>query len=157
VTGGIIEAPTLTPRANAVGALTATGPSVGARDGPAESPDTIELMRQARFGDRMAQISTDTYNESDNQRVENSDAAREIAPPVTADRLVARIDVPIFGTRTLPTRPIPEPLETIESLAEKLEITEQDLYESLQDGSFRQRLSDAGMEARMGILVNRYL
>ncbi len=109
----------------------------------------------------MARISSEAYNEADDQRVEKTDSARETpraAPPlVAADRLVARIEVPIFGARPIPSRPIPEPLETVESLAEKLEITAQDLYQSLQDGSFRQRLADAGMDARMGILVNKFM
>lgn len=164
VTGGIIESLTSTPRPNAAGALTATGPSVGARDGPPGSSDSVELAKRARFADPMAKMATGAYNENDDRKVEASDAAREssptpkaLDPPVTADRLIARIDVPIFGARQLPSRQIPEPLETVESLAEKLEIRAEDLYESLQDGSFRQRLADAGMDARMGVLVNQYL
>ena len=145
-------------RVNGPGHLTPTSPTVGARDGPPGRPDSLELAQRVRSGQRLAEIAAGVHAEADDTQVAPADASRESAPPpVTGQRLIARVHQAPFGPDPSYARPIGELPQTIDSLAEKLEISAEDLYESLQDGSFRQRLTDSGFEARLGILVNRLL
>lgn len=120
--------------------------------------DASELTQRVRNGERMAEIAAEVHVEEDDLRVALTDSVRETAPPVVAQRLIARLPQATFGSRPLQGTPsVTQQAKAVESLAARLELRAEDLHQSLEDGSFRQLLADSGVEARLGILVNKLL
>lgn len=117
-----------------------------------------ELAQRVRSGERLAEIAAEVHVGSDSLRTVMAEAITASAPPAVAHKLVAQLPAVIAGSRPhRPTGAIDRPSEAMESLASKLNVNLEQLQDSIDDGSFRGLLEDSGVEARMGILINKRL
>ncbi len=117
-----------------------------------------DLAQRVRSGERLAEIAADVHVGSDTLQNVMAEAITASAPPAVAHRLVSQLPSVISGNRAhRPTGSYERPSEVIETLATRLNVKVEQLQESIEDGSFGDVLADRGVEARMGILINKRL
>ncbi|MGI9595342.1 MAG: hypothetical protein ACR2QK_04235 [Acidimicrobiales bacterium] len=117
-----------------------------------------ELAQRVRSGERLAEIAAEVHIGSDTLRTVMAEAITASAPPAVAHRLVSQLPSVIAGSKPhRPTGAIERPTEAMESLASRLQVSVERVHESIEDGSFRELLADRGVEARLGILINKKL
>lgn len=123
--------------------------------------DPGELSQRVRSGERLAEIAADVDVSSEQLKTVMAEAITDTASPRLAHRMLADLGNVVAGGRkpykTGPVDEQPEPPEALKSLATKMDMRTEKLQESIENGSFRELLADSGVEARLGILVNKHL
>ncbi|MGH1488348.1 MAG: hypothetical protein ACRBK7_02980 [Acidimicrobiales bacterium] len=106
----------------------------------------------------MAEIAADVHVSSDQLKTAMAEAITDTASPKVAQNLVANLGNVISGGRKPTEASTAEPpSEALKSLAHKMDMRTEQLQESIENGSFRELLADSGVEARLGILINKKL
>ncbi len=120
--------------------------------------DPVELSQRVRSGERLAEIAADVHVSSEQLKTVMAEAITDTASPKVAQRMLANLGNVVSGSskphHAKPTEPPPEALK---SLATKMDMKTEQLQESIENGSFRELLADSGVEARLGILINKKL
>jgi hypothetical protein len=117
----------------------------------------VELNQRVRSGERLAEIAADVEISPERLKSAMAEALTNTEPPQIVQRMKADLAAAASGRRTKSFRagPTDDPGEALKTLAEKMDMRTEQLQESIENGSFRELLADSGVEARLGILVNK--
>lgn len=136
------------------------GPIKAAMDGAAEAlgMEPTELKQRLEAGDTLGSIAEETGTSTEELKAAMVAAVAEVSPADVVDRVTADLDKIIAGERPQgPHRPPPgsvDPSKAIERLAESLDLTSEDLFAAIEDGTFADLLKTEGVNDSRGLLVD---